>query len=1058
MIRLTPRYGRGRGGQSKKKKKVRSDFIIDEAEVDDDTEETEDMWEDDGGVGEDGFANEADEAGRTARDIEARMRKERGERGGGLGFDDEGIDAEAIEEYYRKRYNEDVAAIARFGEGGEEMSDEITQQTFLPGVKDPNLWMVKCLPGAEKQTVLRIMNKFIAYQHTEEPMQIRSVVAPEHVKGYIYVEAFKQTHVKQLIEGISALKLGVYNQQMVPIREMTDVLRVVKEQSGFKPRQWVRCKRGVHKDDLAQVDYVDTSQNMVHLKLLPRIDYTRPRGALRTMAGGAAAQDLKKKKKRPAAKLFDPEKVRSIGGEITNDGDFMVFEGQRYSRKGYLYKNFTMSAILAEGVKPTLTELEKFEETPEGIDIELPASDKEEISHAFSNGDNVEVVDGELVNLQGKVIAVDGSKITIQPKHEDLKDPLEFQAGDLRKYFSQGDHVRVIGGRYEGDTGLIVRVQENLIVLFSDLTMHELKVLPKDLQLCTDMATGVDTLGQFSFGDMVQLDAQTVGVIVQIQKETFQVLNMHGKVISVKPAALQKKRENRNAVALDSEQHQVQKGDVVKVIDGPHSGRQGQIKHLFRNYAFLHSRMMLDNGNIFVCKCRHLNLAGGGSKVANKPGLGMGGGSSHPGFMSPRLSSPMHPSQGGGGNRGGGGGGGGGGRGGRGRGRGRGSIGRDRELIGQTIKITQGPYKASIGIVKDATETTARVELHSTCKTISVDRSRIAIVGGPQRGSISTYTRTPNYSGSGTPMYGSTTPGGHHGGRTPMYGSQTPMHGDAGSRTPHYGSMTPSHGEDGSRTPGRSGAWDPTVTNTPAASRDFDDYSFDDTTPSPNYNPGTPGYTAQESPSNTYTPATPGSVYNPQEGYSPYQTSPSPTGYQSTPSPNTYVPTPSPGQPYQPTPSPGYGTTPSPGLGYSPMTPGGSSHGAPSPYTAPQTPGSSLELGSIDWYSPDIEVVIRNTHDDTGLCGQVGVIRGVTPGMSSVFLPDEDRTVSIPPEHLQPVVPVRGNKVKVIMGDDRDSTGTLLAIDTQEGVVKLDQSGDVKMLQMKYLCKMKADD
>ena len=52
----------------------------------------------------------------------------------------------------------------------------------------------------------------------------------------------------------------------------------------------------------------------------------------------------------------------------------------------------------------------------------------------------------------------------------------------------------------------------------------------------------------------------------------------------------------------------------------------------------------------------------------------------------------MHPSQGGA--RGGSGGGG------RGRGRGRGSIGRDRDLIGQTIKITQGPYKSHIGIVK----------------------------------------------------------------------------------------------------------------------------------------------------------------------------------------------------------------------------------------------------------------------------------------------------------------------------------------------------------------------
>ena len=76
------------------------------------------------------------------------------------------------------------------------------------------------------------------------------------------------------------------------------------------------------------------AQNQVHLKLLPRIDYSRLRGALRTAASDAD----KKKKKRPMAKLFDPEKIRSIGGEITNDGDFLVFEGNRFSRKGYLYK------------------------------------------------------------------------------------------------------------------------------------------------------------------------------------------------------------------------------------------------------------------------------------------------------------------------------------------------------------------------------------------------------------------------------------------------------------------------------------------------------------------------------------------------------------------------------------------------------------------------------------------------------------------------------------------------------------------------------------------------
>ena len=48
----------------------------------------------------DDLANEAEEAGRTARDIEARRRKERDR---GLGFDD-GMDAEAIENYYRFDY------------------------------------------------------------------------------------------------------------------------------------------------------------------------------------------------------------------------------------------------------------------------------------------------------------------------------------------------------------------------------------------------------------------------------------------------------------------------------------------------------------------------------------------------------------------------------------------------------------------------------------------------------------------------------------------------------------------------------------------------------------------------------------------------------------------------------------------------------------------------------------------------------------------------------------------------------------------------------------------
>ena len=69
------------------------------------------------------------------------------------------------------------------------------------------------------------------------------------------MEAIKQSHVKHAIEGISSLKLGYHTQKMVPTKEMPDVYKVLKEydRSSLRPMMWVRIKKGLYKDDLAQV-------------------------------------------------------------------------------------------------------------------------------------------------------------------------------------------------------------------------------------------------------------------------------------------------------------------------------------------------------------------------------------------------------------------------------------------------------------------------------------------------------------------------------------------------------------------------------------------------------------------------------------------------------------------------------------------------------------------------------------------------------------------------------------------------------------------------------------
>uniref|UniRef100_A0A8D3CKL1 Transcription elongation factor SPT5 n=1 Tax=Scophthalmus maximus TaxID=52904 RepID=A0A8D3CKL1_SCOMX len=923
-----------------------------------------------------------------------------------------------------------------FSGGSEELSDDITQQQLLPGVKDPNLWTVKCKIGEERATAISLMRKFIAYQFTDTPLQIKSVVAPDHVKGYIYVESYKQTHVKSAIEGIGNLRMGFWNQQMVPIKEMTDVLKVVKEVTNLKPKSWVRLKRGLYKDDIAQVDYVEPSQNTISLKMIPRIDLERIKAKMSLKDWFAK----RKKFKRPAQRLFDAEKIRSLGGEVSHDGDFMIFEGNRYSRKGFLFKSFAMSAVITDGVKPTLSELEKFEDQPEGIDLEVVTESGKEREHNLQAGDNVEVCEGELINLQGKILSVDGNKITIMPKHEDLKDPLEFPAHELRKYFRIGDHVKVIAGRYEGDTGLIVRVEENFVILFSDLTMHELKVLPRDLQLCSETASGVDAGGQHEWGELVQLDPQTVGVIVRLERETFQVTVCCG----MENAGTCLRRPTRqtppkNTKVFSEQMRTIFVNGILFCPSGAEHGREGEIRHLFRGFAFLHCKKLVENGGMFVCKTRHLVLAGG-SKPRDVTNFTVGGFAP----MSPRISSPVH--HGGGGERGGGGGGGG-----MGRGRGR----RDNELIGQTVRISQGPYKGYIGVVKDATESTARVELHSTCQTISVDRQRLTAMGAKRHsGMTSAHGRTPMY-GSQTPMYGT-------GSRTPMYGSQTPLH-DAGNRTPHYGSQTPLH--DGSRTPGQSGAWDPSNPNTPSRNDEEYDFGYDDEpSPSPQGyggtpNPQTPGYPEVPSPqvNPQYNPQTPGTpaMYN-TEQYSPYaapspqgsyqpspspqsyhQVAPSPVGYQNTHSPASYHPTPSP-MAYQASPSP------SP-VGYSPMTPGAPSPGGYNPHT----PGSNIEQGGSDWVTTDILVRVKDSLMD--LMGQTGVIRSITGGMCSVFMQESEKVVSISSDHLEPVIPTKNNKVKVILGEDREATGILLSIDGDDGIVRMELDDQLKILNLRFL-------
>lgn len=136
----------------------------------------------------------------------------------------------------------------------------------------------------------------------------------------------------------------------------------------------------------------------------------------------------------------------------------------------------------------------------------------------------VRVVEGDVANLTGKITAIEGSKMRMKPINANLGAMfLEFQADELVKHFCLGDYVQVISGRFEDEAGVIVKVDQSEALLLADLTQYELRVFPKNLQVSERVDTGVDHSGQYQLGDLVQLDVQTVGVIVRQAKETFQV-------------------------------------------------------------------------------------------------------------------------------------------------------------------------------------------------------------------------------------------------------------------------------------------------------------------------------------------------------------------------------------------------------------------------------------------------------------------------------------------------------------------------------------------------------
>ncbi|CAO1636501.1 unnamed protein product [Parajaminaea phylloscopi] len=1099
-----------RPGQQRKRRKRRAGnrFLDVEAEVDEDEEDFEE--EDEELAREDGFieqeaVDEGDDARRRYAADNQRLDRLRREQ--------EDKSAEQLAEELNERYRRTARYAAQ--------SDfaEVPQRLLMPSVDDPKLWCVKCKIGRERDIVMTLMRKQDAMGGG---LRFISAFCRDSLPGRMYVESRSAADVLYaVLDIVGCYARGESQLQMVPIGEMADLLKITKLQPTVKIGGWVRLKRGKYAGDLAQV--IDQAENGedVGIKFVPRIDMN-PRDTGDTFID----KNGKKRKKnamrgfadrgpRPQQRFFNPDEVRKVyagSDRPVKRGDReWVFQKDTF-RDGYCERDVRIDHLLLDDVKPSLDEVTKFTGATvagkEGVDAATAAAaasgdasvpvDLEMLANAaketstttLERDDAVEVFEGDLTGVQGSVQKISGNIITILFDDKDmLGQTAEVPARSVRKRFKPGDHVKVTTGKHQDETGLVVKTEDSFTTFLSDLTLSEVTVFSKDLRQATEVGSGVNDIAGYELHNLVQLDAQTAGVIFKIERESFRVLDQLGNVLTVRPHQISMKRDTGRAVALDNEGSEFRAGDKMKEVEGEH--REGQVLHIYQSVlVFMHNRDVADNGGVFISRARQLIPVAPKSTAFGNAGAGMKGADLSK--QNPQLTAGLaNAAQLGGGG---------------GAASSMKRMGRD-PLQGKAVSIIKGPYKTYRGIIKDTNGPVARVELHTMAKILTIDlkflvekdpmtgKSRPLMGNGPSAGAGSMgppgnmtgnpYAQPPR---AGANPY--STPYGGMGGATP-YGNSTPAYGayGAGNKTPAYGgagsgAKTPAYPSfDGSKTPAYGGFGGGKTPN-PYASMDggktpaYGGYGGGGKTPNPYasmdgsktpyagdaggaYGGATPAWRSDAAASN-------GVDSRRRFGDNPYASAGTP--YGAAPTPGAYG-APTPGA-YGSAPTPavgGYGSAQTPGAiaggGWGAPTPGGpalsaptpggplsgptpGAHGAPTPWgSAPSAPHYDGGLEGVD--RPLAETLVRiekdaregQSYQGGRFDRSMGAVTATGPNgeTATVQLDGGELLRDVPAKFISPQRPDRtGELCLVTMGPMRGRSAKVASVDANEFMVTLD--------------------
>jgi transcription elongation factor SPT5 len=148
----------------------------------------------------------------------------------------------------------------------------------------------------------------------------------------------------------------------------------------------------------------------VKIKIIPRIDYLKEtRSADKRKKGAALRQN---------AKLFSPDLVEDKRSLTSYRDGYWQYQNEMFDKEGYMEKVVKVASLTIENVNPSLEEITNFTGSSglnSNKDLEALLASNLHSEGDFEVGEKVEVVGGELANMQGIVVAVENGIVTIQP-------------------------------------------------------------------------------------------------------------------------------------------------------------------------------------------------------------------------------------------------------------------------------------------------------------------------------------------------------------------------------------------------------------------------------------------------------------------------------------------------------------------------------------------------------------------------------------------------------------------------------------------------------------------